>query len=90
MEALIFSQAAVFRLQQLASQVHQKTGTRYKLSTSQGVVNLLTDSGTIQANDVESREIKNSYQAFVEELDSGQIAALANQGIPIRHNHSPS
>lgn len=82
MNRLIFSQSAVFRLQQLASQVHQETGVRHKLSTTQGIVDLLTDGGKYLTGD-----IKSCYEAFVLELNERQINALGTEGIVI---HEPS
>jgi len=79
MDSLIFSQTAVFRLQQLASQVYQATGVRHKLSDAKSVVRLLNDSGySAKPN------IKNHYEAFVLELNKRQIDALLAQGVNLR------
>jgi hypothetical protein len=78
MDRLIFSQTAVFRLQQLASHLHQETGTRHKLSTTRGIVDLLKDGAKHQDGNV-----KGCYEAFVLELNKRQINTLAAEGIVI-------
>lgn len=76
MDQLIFSQAAVFRLQQLANRVCQQTGTRYKLSDTAGIVSLLRESEQSQ-----SRDIRLYYEAFVMELNKRQLDSLRIHGI---------
>ena len=78
MDTLIFSQAAVFHLQQLANHLHYHTGMRHKLSTTQGIINLLIAGASSHAPDV-----KRCYTAFAMELNERQLNALAGQGIHI-------
>src|SRR5690606_872902 len=75
-DRLIFSQSAIFRLQQLARHLHRQTGARYKLSTTQGIVNLLNAS-----SETPSPNIRHRYAAFVNELNEEQIKALAEEGL---------
>lgn len=78
METLIFSQAAVFHLQQLANHLHHHTGKRHKLSTTLGIIDLLIAGANSHAPDV-----KRCYTAFAMELNRRQLDALASQGIYI-------
>jgi hypothetical protein len=79
MHQLIFSQAAVFHLQQLSNQVCQHTGVRYKLSERAGVLSLLNEGAFSSVED-----IRASYEAFVMELNKRQIDALLAQGVTLR------
>lgn len=79
MNQVIFSQAAVFRLQQLANQVCQHTGVRYKLSDSAAMLSLLNESALSRKADV-----RNCYEAFVMELNKRQIDALLARGVSVR------
>jgi hypothetical protein len=79
MHQLIFSQAAVFHLQQLANQVCHHTGVRYKLSETAGVLSLLNEGAYSSLDD-----IRTSYEAFVMELNKRQIDALLAQGATVR------
>lgn len=76
---LIFSQSAIFHLQQLASLVYRHTGMRYKLSTTAGIVTLLNESVYSSRPDIQSH-----YDAFVMELNKRQIDALFNHGVEVR------
>jgi hypothetical protein len=76
MDNLIFSQSAIFHLQQLASQVYRDTGVRHKLSNTQGIVSLLNVSVYSTKRDTQTH-----YDAFVMELDQRQIDALLAQGV---------
>ena len=78
MDTLIFSQPAIFRLQQLSLHLYRRTGVRHKLSTPEGIASLLKDSRQTQAGD-----IKDCYAAFIQELDEAQIDALAARGISL-------
>lgn len=82
MNALIFSQTAIFRLQRLGSQYYHHTGERYRLANENGIVDLLQSSALI--ND---RKVRNAYHAFLMELNKPQIAALAERGVKLRHPH---
>lgn len=79
MDTLIFSQSAIFRLQQLASQVYRDTGVRHKLSNTQGIVSLLNESVYSAKPGVQTH-----YDAFVMELNKRQIDALLAQGVNVR------
>lgn len=76
MDTLIFSQAAIFHLQQLANHIHRHTGIRHRLSTTQGIINLLSEGASSHAPDV-----KSCYAAFALELNKRQLDALASQGL---------
>lgn len=79
MDKLIFSQAAIFHLQQLANHLHRQTGIRYKLSTTEGILSLLSAGGNAHMP-----HIRKCYDAFVMELNKRQLDALAAQGIRLR------
>lgn len=79
MDTLIFSQSAIFRLQQLGSQFYHFTGIRHKLATHQGILDLLNATALSQEHDV-----KTCYDAFVMELNKRQIDALAARGVTLR------
>jgi hypothetical protein len=76
---LIFSQTAIFRLQQLGSAYYHYTGERHKLATQDGILDLLKDSALIS-----ERKVKTAYDAFVLELNKRQMDALAARGIKLR------
>lgn len=79
MDTLIFSQTAIFRLQQLGSQYYHHTGERHKLATQEGILDLLRASALIT-----ERNVRSAYDAFVMELNKRQIDALAQRGIKLR------
>jgi hypothetical protein len=79
MDALIFSQSAIFRLQQLGSQYYRLTGARYKLSTEDGILDLLRVSS--QTSD---DKIQYCYDEFVTELNSRQVRALTERDVSLR------
>lgn len=79
MDTLIFSQSAIFRLQQLGSQFYHYTGIRHKLATNQGILDLLNASALSREPDVST-----CYDAFVMELNKRQIDALADRGVTLR------
>jgi hypothetical protein len=78
-DILIFSQTAIFRLQQLGSQYYRLTGERFKLSTEEGIINLLQAS-SMAFDD----KIQYCYDEFVTELNSRQIRALNERNVPLR------
>ncbi len=80
MDTLIFSQSAIFRLQQLGSQYYHHTGVRHRLANPQSVVELLRATALSQEKD-----IRICYEAFVLELNKRQIDALATRGVQLRH-----
>jgi hypothetical protein len=79
MDTLIFSQTAIFRLQQLASQHYHTTGARHKLAHENGMLDLLRESAVIS-----DRKVRIAYDAFVMELNKRQIDALAKRGVKLR------
>lgn len=83
MNTLIFSQTAIFRLQQLGSQYYQYTGERHRLADENGILDLLQNSALIP-----DRKVRNAYHAFLMELNKPQIEALAERGITLRHPHT--
>lgn len=76
MEKLIFSQSGVYRLQQLASQVHTVTGIRHRLSDEEAMLNLLRDSARS-----DHKVIQTYFAAFTNELDDDQASKLRARGI---------
>lgn len=80
MDNLIFSQSAIFRLHQLGSQHYHYTGIRHKLSTPEGILDLLRTTALSS-----EKNIRICYDAFVLELNKRQIDALAARGIALRH-----
>lgn len=79
MDTLIFSQTAIFRLQQLGSQYYHHTGERHRLANEHGILDLLQSSALIA-----DRKVRGAYDAFVMELNKRQIDALAERGIKLR------
>lgn len=82
MDNLIFSQSAIFRLHQLGSTHYQHSGVRHKLSTPQGILDLLRATALSQEKD-----IRACYDSFVRALDKTQINSLAARGISLREPH---
>lgn len=74
----IFSQAAIFRLQQLGSAVHKHTGTRYKLSEPSNLMALLRYGSTAP-----TANIALQYQAFIRILTLAERDALVARDIPL-------
>ena len=79
MDTLIFSQTAIFRLQQLGSQYYHLTGVRHKLATQEGILDLLREAALTS-----ERNVSNCYDNFVLELNKRQIDALADRGIKLQ------
>lgn len=79
MDTLIFSQSAIFRLQQLGSRFYHHSGVRHKLATPQGILDLLNDTSRMHEHDVRA-----CYDAFVMELNKRQLDALAERGVVLR------
>lgn len=82
MDNLIFSQSAIFRLHQLGSKLYQHTGIRHKLSTPQGILDLLRATALSPEKD-----IRACYDSFVRALDKPQINSLAAHGISLRESY---
>jgi hypothetical protein len=79
MNALIFSQTAIFRLQQLATQYYHHTGIRHKLAEQDGILELLQFSALVT-----DRTVRSAYDDFVKELNKRQINALVEKGVTLR------
>jgi len=79
MDTLIFSQTAIFRLQQLGSQYYHHTGERHRLANESGILALLQSSALIA-----DRNVRAAYDAFVMELNKRQVDALTQRGIKLR------
>ena len=79
MDTLIFSQTAIFRLQQLASNYYNHSGVRHKLAHESGILDLLREAATVT-----DRKVRSSYDAFIGELNKRQIDALAMRGVALR------
>ncbi|MDO3381762.1 hypothetical protein [Gilvimarinus algae] len=73
---LIFSQAGVFRLQQLASLIYRHTGVRHKLSSQRGQLDLLLD-GTRSPH----ADVRNCCAHLADELHPHQLSALRSEGV---------
>lgn len=80
MNALIFSQSAIFRLQQLGSRYYHYTGERHRLAEENGILDLLQSSALVP-----DRRVRHAYHAFLMELEKPQIDALLQRGIKLRH-----
>lgn len=79
MDTLIFSQTAIFRLQQLASCIYHKTGIRHRMATQEGMLELLRDGSA--SRDAEVREY---YDSFVLELNKRQLDILEARNVKLR------
>lgn len=79
MDTLIFSQTAIFRMQQLASCLYHRTGVRHRMATQEGMLDLLRDGGA--SRDAEVREY---YDAFVLELNKRQLDMLEARNVKLR------
>ena len=79
MDTLIFSQTAIFRMQQLASCLYHKTGIRHRMATQEGMLALLRDAGASA-----DRDIRQYYDAFVMELNKHQLDMLEARNVTLR------
>lgn len=79
MDSLIFSQTAIFRMQQLASCVYHKTGNRHRLASQEGMLGLLRDAGNST-----DKDIRQYYDSFVLELNQRQLDALEARHVKMR------
>ncbi|ACE83306.1 hypothetical protein [Cellvibrio japonicus] len=79
METLIFSQTAIFRMQQLASSYFHVTGVRHRMATPEGMVALLNETG--QSTD---KNVRECFDAFVMELNKRQIDMLTARNVKLR------
>lgn len=85
MDTLIFSQTAIFRMQQLASCVYHKTGVRHRMATQEGMLSLLKESGASS-----DRDIRQYYDAFVIELNKRQLEMLEARDVKMRQPFTSS
>jgi hypothetical protein len=79
MDTLIFSQTAVFRLQQLATAFYHKTGVRHRMASQEGILSLLRE--TALSTDL---DVRQHYDAFVMELNKRQLDMLEARGAKAR------
>ena len=82
MNALSFSQTAIFSLRRLVTQYYYFTGERHRLTDEFGILDLLQKSASIT-----HQNVRVAYQAFLKKLDQHQIEMLVVQGIelPLKH-----
>jgi hypothetical protein len=76
MESLVFSQSAVYQLQQLSKTVREKTGVRHRLSDQKSLVSLLRYSSTSP-----DANIFLYFSRFTNELEPEQRAYLQGRGL---------
>lgn len=79
MDTLIFSQTAIFRMQQLASCVYHKTGIRHRMATQEGMLGLLREAGASI-----DKDIRQYYDSFVMELNKRQLDMLEARDVTLR------
>ena len=79
MDTVIFSQTAIFRMQQLASCVYHKSGIRHRMATQEGMLGLLRDAGAST-----DKDIRQYYDAFVMELNKRQLEMLEARNVTLR------
>ena len=85
MDTLIFSQTAIFRMQQLASCLYHKTGIRHRMATQEGMLALLREADSSADGD-----IRQYYEAFVMELSPRQVDKLEARDLTLRRPFSAS
>ena len=78
MTDLVFSQPAVYQLQQLAKAVRQKTGVRHRLSDKTSIISLLKYSSTSA-----DPGIFTYFSRFTNELEEEQRNYLLSHGLII-------
>lgn len=79
MDTLIFSQTAIFRMQQLATCIYHKTGTRHRMATQDGMLALLRNAGSSV-----DRDVRQYYDSFVMALNTRQLDALEARDVSMR------
>jgi hypothetical protein len=79
MDALIFSQTAIFRMQQLASCYYHKTGIRHRMAAADGMLDLLRATGVSKDAD-----IRACYDYFMVALNKQQLEMLRSRNIQMR------
>jgi len=78
MNALSFSQTAIFCLRRLVTQYYYFTGVRHRLTDEFGILELLRKSASMTHSNV-----RDAYRAFLKKLDQHQIDMLVAQGIEL-------
>jgi len=76
MQSLVFSQTAVYQLQQLSKAVRDKTGIRHRLSDPKSVISLLRYSSTSP-----DANIFRYFGRFTNELEIEQRDYLQGRGL---------
>ena len=76
MQSLVFSQTAVYQLQQLSKVVREKTGVRHRLSDPKSIMSLLRYSSTSP-----DANIFRYFGRFTNELDMEQRLYLQGRGL---------
>jgi len=76
MNQLLFSQGALYQLQQLVKSVREKTGVRHRLSNPKDIFSLLRYSCTSS-----DTGISHYYDLFISELDEDQKDYLQDKGL---------
>ncbi len=76
MQSLVFSQTAVYQLQQLSKAVREKTGVRHRLSDPKSVISLLRYSSTSP-----DANIFLHFGRFTNELETEQRDYLQGRGL---------
>lgn len=84
MEQLLFSQGALYRLQQLVKAVRTKTGVRHRLSDQKEVFTLLRFGSTSP-----DTLISGCYAEFIECLDEEQKTYLQGRGLLFYRKEKP-
>ena len=79
MDNLIFSQTAIFRMQQLASSYYHKTGVRHRMASSEGMLALLRETALCT-----DKHICDCYDYFVVSLTKQQIEMLRQRNVKLR------
>jgi hypothetical protein len=79
MNTLIFSQTAIFRMQQLASCIYHKTGIRHRMAKQEGMLALLREAG-----ESADKDVRQHYDSFVLELNDRQLQLLEARDVKMR------
>jgi len=81
MNALSFSQTAIFCLRRLVTQYYYFTGVRHRLTDEFGILDLLRNSASMTHDNVRA-----AYRAFLKKLDQSQLETLVALGIDLPVN----
>jgi hypothetical protein len=83
MDNLIFSQTAIFRMQQLASSFYHKTGIRHRMASPEGMLALLREAALST-----DKHISDCYDYFVVSLTKQQVEMLRQRNVKLRSAQS--